>query len=329
MRICVVGHFVRHPDEGVGNICLNIADELSKRHDVLKLSIGDVAGWRRAKRFKPEILHFVLSPSNLGLVVAKLLASYCSEAKTVMSAPHPDNIRWGRVAGLFRPDLTLVQSAESERMFQGVGYKTLFFPNGVDCDKFRPVSPRHKRRLRQDYGIPTDRFVALHVGPLTNARDVRSLGRLQRHENQVLIVGRPSERGSAYLRRALERLGCIVWLKHLPDVDEVFGLSDCYVFPVPPQNRGASIEMPLSVMEAMSCNIPVVTTRFGALPRALEDGDGLVFVEDDDEILHAVARLRHSDVEVATRRTALQYCWSKIVPRLDVAYEQLLSQTTL
>ena len=324
MRICIAGHFVAEPDEGVRTVSKHIASELSRRHLVLESNIGDPRAWRRARRFAPQILHFVLSPSNLGLLVARLLASYCSGAKTVMSAPHPDPIWWGRLARLFRPDVTLVQSIESEQMFRRLGFNTAFFPNGVDCERFRPVLEHDKERLRDKYGIPREKYVILHVGPLTTQRDVRCLTRLQSGDNQVIIVGRPSQHGDAKVRRELEESGCVVWLDYHPRLEEVYALSDCYVFPTPPSSRGASIEMPLSVLEAMSCNLPVITTRFGALPRVFDEGHGLVFVNSEDDSAARVRNLKDGGSDVGTRRKVLPYSWTDVLRVLEDTYERLL-----
>jgi glycosyltransferase involved in cell wall biosynthesis len=326
MRICLVGHFVEDPDEGVRTITNHLSSELSKRHQVLEASIRDPMAWRRASRFAPQVLHFVLSPSNIGLVLSRLLASRCTGAKTVMSAPHPDPIRWGRLARLLRPDLTLAQSIESEQMFQRLGFSTTFFPNGVDCERFRPVPKDEQQRLRGKYRIAREKYVILHVGPLTTHRNVRDMTRLQRSDNQVVIVGRLSQRDDAGMRRELEAAGCMVWVEYLPGLEEVYALSDCYVFPTSPQNRGASIEMPLSVMEAMSCNLPVITTRFGALPRVFEEGQGLVFVDGDHDLAEQVQNLQRGGLEVGTRRMVLPYSWTHVVQVLEGTYERLLGE---
>ncbi len=312
------------PDEGIRNISVHIANELSKRHEVLNVEIRDIRSWRSVKRFATDIIHFVLSPSNLGLLVAKLLAGYCKDARTVISAPHPDRIRWGRLANLFRPDVTLVQSNESEEMFRDLGYRTLFFPNGVDCERFRPVFEQDKQRLRDKYDIPRDKFVILHVGPLKDARNVQRLAEVQDDDNQVLVVGRPSEQGETRIRQELEEKGCIVWLEYFPELDEIYALSDCYVFPTPPENKRASIEMPLSIMEAMACNLPVITTRFGALPRVFEQGEGFVFVDGEDELIWELDRMK-TDSEIGVRDKVLPYTWHNAAVSLEQVYEELLT----
>jgi hypothetical protein len=74
-----------------------------------------------------------------------------------------------------------------------------------------------------------------------------------------------------------------IYSGHLP-------LADVYVFPNFVDREDtilSAIDIPLSVPGAMSCNLPVITTRFGGLDRLLEDRSGLFFVEDANKTVDA------------------------------------------
>jgi glycosyltransferase involved in cell wall biosynthesis len=79
-------------------------------------------------------------------------------------------------------------------------------------------------------------------------------------------------------------------------------------------------------MEAMACNLPVVSTRFGALPRVFPEGGGLFFVDKPEDIPRYVEELGSSSVEIKTREKVLPYSWESIVDRLERIYEGLLSR---
>ena len=323
MRISLVGHYVEQPDEGVRKITYHLARELANRHEVLKSNIGGVRGWTQIRAFKPNVIHYLLSPTLLGLASAKLLSLVYKPATTVMSAPHPDWRTLGKPSSLFRPDLLLVQAEDSEKMFHSRGFRTRFLPNGVDTERFVPVSRPTKERLRERYGIENDKFVILHVGSLKPGRNLQPVRRLQRGDTQVLIVGRPSENGDSRLTQELRARGCIVWPNYVPHMEEIYALSDCYVFPT--TNRRYCVEMPLSVLEAMSCNLPVITTWFGALPRVFEEGDGFVFVDSDERLLEEARRAKlgsHS----RTREKVLPYSWRNVVSSLEAIYERILDR---
>jgi glycosyltransferase involved in cell wall biosynthesis len=209
-------------------------------------------------------------------------------------------------------------------MFRRLGFNTTFLPNGVDCQRFKPVLKHEKERLRDKYGIPREKYVILHVGPLTRGRDLGCFTELEAEDTQVIIVGRPSQQGDARVRRAMEESGCILWLDYLPNLEEVYALSDCYVFPTSPKNRGASIEMPLSVLEAMSSNLPVITTKFGALPRVFDEGYGLVFLSSSADLAARVRSLKDGNLDVRTRLKVLPYSWTDILRVLEGTYERVL-----
>ena len=323
MRICLVGHFSAAADNsgdlGTKQVGAQIAARVSERHETMQISIRDPFSWRRIRAFRPQIIHFVLSPSMSGLLAARVLTLFCGSAKTVLSAPNPNLASW-RIGTLLRPDLVLVQSHESESLFRRMGCDTRFLPNGVDVQRFVPVSGATKAQLREKYGIARDRLVILHVGPLIKRRNVEFLAQIQNAERQVIIIGRiPMDE---QVHRALLAAGCMVLTEYVEHIEELYALSDCYVFPTPPANRGASIEMPLSVLEAMSCNLPVFTTRFGALPRAFEEGKGLVFVDSDDDLRGQLHRVDNGS-KPRTRDKVLPYGWDSVVGSLEGIYEEI------
>jgi glycosyltransferase involved in cell wall biosynthesis len=323
MRICLVGHFSAAADNsgdlGTKQVGAQIAARLSERHETMQISIRDPFSWRRIRGFRPQIIHFILSPSTSGLLAARLCALFGADAKTVLSAANPNLASW-RIGALLRPDLVLVQSHESESMFRRMGCDTRFLPNGVDVQRFVPVSGATKAQLREKYGIAGDRLVILHVGPLIRRRNVEFLAQIQNAERQVIIIGRMPV--DEQVHRALLEAGCIVLTEYVEHIEELYALSDCYVFPTPPAHRGASIEMPLSVLEAMSCNLPVFTTRFGALPRALEEGEGLVFVDSDDDLTRELDRAETRPAK-RTRDKVLPYSWDSVVDSLEGIYEEI------
>lgn len=322
MRVCLVGHHVHQADEGVRNVTLQLASRLAKHHELVKVNIKCPQDWFRIRACRPHVIHFVLSGSSrLSFAAAKLLGSLYPQAKTVVSAMQPpdDGVpRWLRLLG---PDLTLVQSRAAHRVLCRAGLSTEFLANGVDTMRFVHVSGAGKRELRRRYAIGVEDCVILHVGPVKKERNVQLLGRLQGDGYQVIIVGRASERADQALLEQLRDSGCVVRTHYLPSLEELYGVSDCYVFPT--KSRRCAIELPLSVLEAMSCNLAVVSTRFGALPSMFEEGEGLVFVDADEDFPREVQRSRAS-AEVRTREKVLPYDWDNVVRHLVEIYQSVV-----
>jgi glycosyltransferase involved in cell wall biosynthesis len=320
MRICLLGHLTDQPDEGVRSVVAHLASALRDRHEIELLPVHSPATWRRIRQFSPDIIHFVLSPTGAGLLVAKALSLAHRYARTVVSAPHPSFEVFSRWMP-FKPDVILAQALDSERRFRRCGYRTLFLPNGVDTDRFVPVSRETKRRLRNQYGIG-NQFVILHVGPLKQGRNVQVMGRLQGNNRQALIVGRASDPDEKSIVEELRGKGGLVWSKYFKDIHEIYTLSDCYVFPT--VEKKSCVEMPLSVLEAMACNLPVISTPFGALPRVIDEGEGVVYAHTIKEFDQAITRLESNGVVVNTRRKVLSLSWADVARQLEHIYEQLL-----
>ncbi len=72
-----------------------------------------------------------------------------------------------------------------------------------------------------------------------------------------------------------------------PALLQLFQRADVFVFPTRADTYG------IAVLEAMACGLPVVTTRVGALPELVLDGETglLVDADDDDQLTAAVQRL--------------------------------------
>ena len=238
-----------------------------------------------------------------------------------MSALQPSRFYFSGLVKFMKPDLMLIQSYKYEKSFKDLGCKTKFLPNGVDSDRFVPISESFKDELREKYEVERDKFIILHVGPIKKKRNIEFFEELQKDSNQVIIIGRESQERDMNLYQTLERKGCIIWTNYLKNIEEVYALSDCYVFPT--SDEYSCIEMPLSVLEALACNLPVITTKFRALSRAFDEGDGLFFVERDGDIYKIIEKIKNNGVEIKTREKVLQFSWENITQYLREIYEHL------
>jgi len=327
MRICLIGICGGEHDEGMTNTCYYLAKELSKNHDVLLLngrSVFSKKFWKDIKIFNPHIIHYVSGPTPISFIIVKVLALYCKNTKTVMSAIHPHLRGFSRkIIPLFKPDLILTQSYETERMFVDSGCRVRFLPSGVDVEKFVPVSDNAKAKLREKYGIDKEKFVILHVGNVRKGRNIQVLKNLSGKNTQVIIIGSTSVSMERKLYQELQKK-CLLRTKYFENIEEIYSLSDCYVFPVPPMNKLNCIELPLSIMEAMACNLPVITTKFGGLTRVFKAGDGLIFVDNVSDIPEAVKIIKSGTIEVKIREKVLANSWENVVMRLEDIYEELM-----
>lgn len=321
-RICLVGELKRR-DEGLSNISYHLNREISGRYEVLSLVIREIFKkkfWKSVISFKPDIIHYLYGPTIRSFLATKVLG-ICCYAKTVISATHPMLSSFSKpLVKIFRPDLILVQSHRSDKMFKSLGCRTKFLPNGVDVEKFVPVSEKVKLSLRTKLGIDPEKFVILHIGHLTKVRNLEILNRMQGHRNQVIIVVSGCFKKDMKLYSGLRRKGCLIWDGYFENIEEIYAMADCYIFPV---KKGYSIQMPLSVMEAMACNLPVITVKFEGLTRTFEEGEGLFFAENENDFPRILEIVKKGENAIKTREKILPYSWTNVVDKLEEIYAEL------
>ena len=119
----------------------------------------------------------------------------------------------------------------------------------------------------------------------------------------------------------LQAAGCMVAHEFIEDLPGLYSAVDAYAFPV--SDLMGAIDMPLSVLEAMACNRPVISTRFKALPRFLPPGDGLSYFDSVDEAKACLDRLIDCN-GVATREKVVQFSWDNILCQLEEIYKSCL-----
>jgi glycosyltransferase involved in cell wall biosynthesis len=328
MRLCLIGDFSVNLEEGMRKTAFYLSEELSKHHHILLSPVEKIFFrnfWRDIKEFNPQIIHYIPGASIKSFIIVKILTFYCESTKTVVSATLPSHFHLTKkIIPFVKPDLILTQSNETEKIFTDLGCNTDFLPSGVDTKKFVPVSEDIKEGLRRKYGIEKEKFVILHVGSIKEGRGVKMFKALQTKEDQVVIIGNRFTGIEKQLYQSIIESGCEVWTKYFDRIEEIYALSDCYVFPTLPATKSNAIEMPLSVLEAISCNLPVITTKFGALPRVFEESDGLIFVDKEEEFIDAVEKTKKIDTNIKTREKVLPYSWKNVIKRLEEIYEKLV-----
>jgi glycosyltransferase involved in cell wall biosynthesis len=308
-------------------------DELSKYHEVLPLDIRFIKSnsfWKELKEFKPDIIHYIHGASLKSFILLKMISFYSRKSKTIISMLHPYFSSWSHFfIRFFGPDLILVQSDEVENMFKNCKCEIKFFPlGGVDTTKFNPEILKKKEELRIKYNIETDKFIILHVGSIKKGRNISFFEKVQNVSSQVLIIAPVSTGLDNDQLLKLKKSGCIVWREYFDNIEEIYAISDCYFFPVLKSKNGGkyhadSIELPLSVLEAMSCNLPVISTKFGSLPRLFEEGNGLFFLDDMQEYDKLLSLIKENKIIIQTRQKVLYCSWENLGKRLSQLYYQI------
>lgn len=264
----------------------------------------------------PDILVYLptQSASFASHIRASILHLY-SGTRIVLIAMQPTRYRNYQVPLLriFDPDLILTPSPEVYNRYTSLKIKCAMIPMGIDSTRFRPVTPTEKKQLREKYSIPTDKYVLLHVGHLQPLRNLQWIARASEQMDCLfIVVGSESMGVSAEVYERLKKTGVHIISKYIEKIEEIFQLADCYLFPV--TDDRAAIGTPLSVLEAMACNLPVVTTSFGSLPRLFTPGNGLFYADREEEFLEKILEARNlNTIDINNREKVDLFDWDSIV----------------
>ena len=185
---------------------------------------------------------------------------------------------------------------------------------GVDCDRFVP-GPRK----------PNPVFTVATVARLNHAKGhrffLRAMARL-RDEGTIVhykIAGDGPERDG--IAEEIRELGLQDQVEMLGSLDEtaILGLlqgADALAL----TSIGKGEAAPVTVMEAMSCGLPVICSRIGGTPDMIQDGvDGLLVEQEDvDALADATSRLaRNPDLRHRVGDAARKAALSRFDRRLN------------
>lgn len=176
-------------------------------------------------------------------------------------------------------------------------------PNSVDTAKFRPVPPSERGALRQKLGIPAGRPIAVFTGRLVTTKGLPTLLRAWRpvvaaHPDALLLLVGSGGLGLQNCEAALKRYtsenaleGHVHFAGAVDNVNEYLQASDLFVFPTEEEAFG------ISVIEAMACGLPVVTTGVDGMRDIVRSGvDALLVPPGDDAALaRAIRRVLQAD----------------------------------
>lgn len=147
--------------------------------------------------------------------------------------------------------------------------------NGIDLERFQPPDSRAAARAAIGLGLG-ERPVIGFVGRLTAQKGVAdlidALAISQRsHPADVLIVGDGEERAALEARAARADFGDrIRFLGSRRDTPALYGAMDLFVLP-------SLVEaFPMVLLEAMACEVPVIATPIGDIPRIVTAGTGWI-----------------------------------------------------
>lgn len=218
---------------------------------------------------------------------------------------------------LLRPHVVAV-SQNVARAVRGImpSCEVSVIPNAVDTDRFVPGNATEARRR---LGLPVDARIIGSAGRLEHVKgqDVLIAAMVEVPDALLVLAGDGSA-ADAFKARA-EALGIAARVRFLgsrSDMPEVYPAFD--IACLPSRNEG----LPLSVLEAQACGIPVVASDVGSVRTGICPGSGvLVPPENPQALAEAIRDMLAAPRAADPRAFVLQhFSWAGML----AAYENLL-----
>ena len=323
-------------DEG----CLKVANSLVKRiknrhQNTLVVSYGDSKNnpcideklklnklflnsslFSLIKKKKESVLYIPFSSNTFFSVIRTLVLSLLTNqnVKVAFVLRHPMNGVTKQILKLSRAEV-IVFSKESYNYFRGFNVKTTYIKTGVDTKTFIPVKDdAEKTRLREKYHLPVDKKIVLHVGHLTKERNVEQLLKIKDDYHVLLVVSYVSddmEQAKIMKKKILERPNTTIIDDYIENIEEIYQMADVYFFPT--TDVEGCIDVPLSVMEAASCDLPIVTTCYGEI-KEFYGKKGFYFIDTlTDKYINSSLEQSMSECACENRSAVLEYDWERAV----------------
>ena len=216
--------------------------------------------------------------------------------------------------------------------------KIYLIPNGVDTNRFAPVGAEQRSFLREKLNLSQSATIVIFTGRLVSYKGLPLLLKVWKeiqckHENVLLLLagtgGLDIHNCETELREYVKSTGLekdVIFLGAVQNVPEYLQAADLFAFPT--ENDA----FPSSIVEAMACALPVVTTPVGAIKTIVTHREtGLLVQPRNFEQLFEALDVMLSDKELASRLG--QAAWQAVQNQYAAGNvtEQYLSlfQTTL
>lgn len=146
---------------------------------------------------------------------------------------------------------------------------------GVDMEKFAPdsVPLKKQKQLCQEFGINGEDVVLLSVGELSQRKNqkviIEAISKLNNQNIKYLLVGEgPLKEEYQALIQKLHLEKQVILTGFRKDIKEICAITNLFVFPSLQEG------LPVALMEAMACEIPVVCSQIRGNVDLIEEGKG-------------------------------------------------------
>lgn len=201
-------------------------------------------------------------------------------------------------------------------------------PNGINLAEYKNL-PR-KGEFREKYII--DEKIVLYVGRIGRSKGIDLLAKafgelLKKLDDVKLVIVGTDDGYLPTLKKLINHLKIsdkVLFTGFIPDKDKLSAYVDANIF-VTPSFYG----FPLTFLEAMTCEVPIITTDKGDFIEGIDNEIGFVVRYDVRELETALFKvLTDDELKYRFKENAKiksnDYDWNSIVDRIEVVYKNII-----
>jgi len=295
---------------------------------VLSRMSAILQAFRKERGWRPEVVHILptYGMTRTMLLVARAIRFVTKPQVLVGSVIQSSTLdsSYSKFVRGVPFDGIVTQAPRSANWLAHLDIPIARIPHGVDRRRFKPVSAEKRSTLRRKRGIPLDARVVLHVGHMKASRNLLPLAQLANHHFYALVVASSRYSADSGIINYLRAHRVDVRIGYEPNIEEFYQLSDVYLFPV--RNPLGSIDLPVSILEALATGLPVVSTAFAGVPDFVPILTGISYYERDDRLPAIVEAA--IERPPSPRRPDFPPTWESVANEYIQFYRNLLDKGT-
>ena len=183
-------------------------------------------------------------------------------------------------------------SKSLSKKFEQNNLKLPYIQNGVDTEKFIPLSSEEKDSLKEKLNIDKEKRIYITVGSLIPRKDVRTVIEgfklYNKNNSSILLIA-----GDGFEKDNLKAISDknIIFLGNISNVIEYLQLSDCFI------SASLAEGLPNAVLEAMACGLPTVLSDIPSHREIYENEKGNFFNIKDITKLASLLDLKDDEFD--------------------------------
>jgi glycosyltransferase involved in cell wall biosynthesis len=207
----------------------------------------------------------------------------------------------------------------------------------INTDTFKPEA---KLKARRYFNLPADKFIVLYMGNMSEVRfspNLLSETKFLRDPNNLLLIA-ANLIDSYWQNNNLLHKENIILKKGILNEKEkamLYNTADAFILPFDTKLKSYKhvfvIDPPITMLEAMSCGVPVIAPDVFSIPKIIKDGyNGYVTSLGDfgmiDDVLYHLSKEKVEEASINARNTILnEFSYEKTALKMKRIYEGILN----